>query len=310
MKILVTGAGGASGLATIRILKETTQHVVFGADCSENAAGLYLADEAFIIPRANDSRFIEFVSKIVTENDIDLILPNVDDELEAFALHTSTLPQALVSSIQTIKICSDKLQTLTSLQGVCGIPKIYHNEEPPINEYPVLVKPRCSRGSRNIYVANNSEQLCAILSYVDTLGIDKQKRLVLEYLPGDEYTVDCMFDVDGTFVTAVPRKRIATHGSVCSVGAAEKNKTLISLVKKISSKLDFKGPINIQFRKDKSGHFKLLEINPRIAGATSISLKCGVNIPRLSLNVLNREPFLPHDLKFEEKKIFRYLAEV
>ena len=54
MNILVTGAGGESAIATIRILKKTTNHKIFAADCNISSIGFYLADEWQIIPKATD----------------------------------------------------------------------------------------------------------------------------------------------------------------------------------------------------------------------------------------------------------------
>ena len=310
MNILVTGAGGGSGLATIRILKTTTNHTVYGADCSENASGLHLADEGFVIPRADHGAFLSSIQKIVAEKQIDLILPNVDDELEIFASHIEELPQTMISPLQTIKICNDKYTTIKALEKASAMPGIYEDERPPLDAYPVLVKPRCSRGSRNIFIGSDPAQLEAILRYADTLGIPNTKRLVQEYLPGLEYTVDCLFDLDGALVTAIPRKRIATHGGVCSVGRTENNHKLLAAVRNISSCLKFRGPVNIQFRQGKSGEFKLLEINPRIAGGVPITLYAGVNIPDLCAKIADGATIFEDEKTFCETKVYRYLTEV
>lgn len=310
MNILVTGAGGGSGLATIRILKTTTNHAVYGADCSENASGLGLADKGFVIPRAEDKNFVAAIQEIVAEKKIDLILPNVDEELKTFASNVEKIPQVLISSLETIEICSDKYKTLTTLREVCGTPEVYKNERPPKESYPVVVKPRCSRGSRNIYIANSPEQLEAILLYVDTLGIPSEKRFVQEFLPGPEYTVDCMFDLSGRLLAAVPRQRIATHGGICSIGRTEKNNFLITAVDNISKHISFRGPVNIQFRHSRTGEFKLLEINARIAGGVPITLRAGVNIPLLCTKIITNASINFSDCEFIETKVYRYLTEV
>jgi len=49
LNILVTGAGGDSGLATIRILKDSGYRVT-ACDCNILSSGLYLADYYYVIP--------------------------------------------------------------------------------------------------------------------------------------------------------------------------------------------------------------------------------------------------------------------
>jgi len=202
--------------------------------------------------------------------------------------------------------------TALSLMEIVPTPDIYDEDILNLSklEYPVIMKPRVSRGSRNIFKAEDKRQLIAIQNYFNSIGLYPENRILLEYLPGEEYTIDCLFDLRGELICAVPRCRLATTGSICSIGRVEKNIELIDYVKKISKVLEFRGPINIQFRKDKQGHLKILEINARIAGGTAISLKAGVNIPKLSVDVHANRDIHESETEFEEKIIFRYLTEV
>ena len=124
-RILVTGAGGASGLSTIRLLKSSTKHEIFGADITDVATGLYMADKKFIIPKAKDKNFISTIMELIQKEKIDLVIPNVDDELSIFAANKDTIPQALVSSLETIQICDDKLKTIEYFADTIPVPKSF-----------------------------------------------------------------------------------------------------------------------------------------------------------------------------------------
>ena len=49
LRILVTGAGGPAGVGTIKAIRKT--HFVVAVDSYNLAAGLYLANKAYIVPR-------------------------------------------------------------------------------------------------------------------------------------------------------------------------------------------------------------------------------------------------------------------
>ncbi|MFC1985344.1 ATP-grasp domain-containing protein [Chloroflexota bacterium] len=94
------------------------------------------------------------------------------------------------------------------------------------------------------------------------------------------------------------------------VGITERNGQLISLVGNISRKLRFLGPVNFQFKEDKESIPKLIEINPRCSGGMVITLKSGVNLPKLALSILKEKEILEDELQWEERTVFRYLTEV
>ena len=310
MKILVTGAGGGSGLSTIRILKNTTEHTVIGADCNCFSSGLKLADYEVVLPKADSPHYLDAVIKIIDKYEIDIIIPNVDDELEIFAANKAKLHQVLISPPKTIKVCNDKLQTIKTLSKVVNTPITYNEDNLDNIVFPVVLRPRISRGSRNIFIIKNRHQLDLLRGYFDSMGIFREKRILQEYLPGEEYTIDCLFDMQGKIIVAVPRRRITTQGGVCSIGRTEHNNVLIKSVQKISDVLDFEGPVNIQFRSDPHGVLKLLEINPRIAGAVPITLCAGVNIPDLSIKMFFGDNITEEETLFKEKSVFRYLTEI
>jgi len=254
MRILVTGAGGDSGLATIRILLASTKHQILAGDCNKFSSGLYLAAKHFILLRASDKSFLKETVKLVKKEKIDVIFPNVDEELLVFSKFRSKVPcQIIISSYKTVKICNDKLATINKLKRVIPTPKVFNKKNV---KFPAVVRPRISRGSRNVFIVNNQREFEAISYHLKKKGIKRSSQLLQEYLPGEEYTVDLVCDHDGAPLVIVPRKRIATKGGISSIGKTVKNRRIIKSVKAICSKLKFFGPVNIQFKKDRKGNLK------------------------------------------------------
>ena len=303
--ILVTGAGGGSGLATIRILKESGYNVI-ATDASENASGLYLGSQYEVVPMASDDNFVSSIHKIIDEYNVDVIFPNVDEELRIFS-DKKIFPQAIISPTETIDICSDKLKTLEILNGVIDLPKVFNYND--VTEFPLLVKPRVSRGSKNIYKVNTKKELGLLLSFLESnQNISKEMVLIQEYLPGDEYTIDSLFDLDGNFVLCVPRKRSYTYGGISAIGETIHDNRFEKIVKKIGEVIKFNGPVNIQVKEDVNGVLKLMEINPRLSGGLPITYKSGINLPDLSYKLFSGINFDKQDYK--NVKVFRYLNEV
>lgn len=306
MRILVTGAGSASGICTILASKKSTDDIIFGCDCNEYSPGLYLADENFIVPMAkNEDRFIEQIVNKVEEHNIDVIFPNVDEELLVFARNKADIPcSIIISPFSTIDTCNDKSRLMSELETIVPLPLT--GDIPPS----FCVKPKIGRGSRDIYKVENKRELGALIEYLGLKGINDSDLIIQEYLPGREYTVDALFDTNGGLVVAVPRRRVRIFGGASLVGITERNSQLISLVGKISRKLRFLGPVNFQFKEDKDSIPKLIEINPRCSGGMAITLKSGVNLPSLALSILKGDEISENELRWEERTVFRYMTEV
>jgi len=309
--ILVTGAGGASGLATVRLLKQTSLYNVIASDINENAVGLYMADKKFIIPKAIEKNYVNALRQLIKSENIDLIIPNVDEELKIFASNKDIFPQVLISPLDTVRVCDNKFKTIQHFKNIIPTPKVFLSHESISDmDFPLFIKPRVSRGSQNIYKVSNSSQLLSLMNYLKSIGFSIDKLLISEYLPGPEYTVEVVCDLNGNYVIGIPRTRLSVQGGVCSVGKVVRNEEIINIAKKIINNLRFIGPINIQLKEDKFGDYKIMEINPRIAGGTPISYQCGLNIPLLATKIFFNEDIAREELIYREGIVFRHFAEI
>ena len=111
-------------------------------------------------------------------------------------------------------------------------------------------------------------------------------------------------------MSCVPRVRLSTKGGVCTVGKVVRDPRAIGIAERVTKKLSFAGPINIQVKEAYDGKLKLLEINPRIAGGTPIVYRSGVNVPLLSSKVFFNIDIREEEISFKEQKVFRCLKEI
>jgi biotin carboxylase len=102
--------------------------------------------------------------------------------------------------------------------------------------------------------------------------------LVMEYLDGHEFSVDCVGD-NGRLVCAVARKKplLAAQGQTIDL-----RDDILESTRQLTAAYGLNGVFNVQFREGRSG-LGLLEINPRMSGGIAMACLAGPNLPYLAL---------------------------
>jgi len=102
--------------------------------------------------------------------------------------------------------------------------------------------------------------------------------LLMEYLDGHEYSVDCVGD-RGRLVAAVARRKLSGAGSGQLI---DMRPDIIEASSKLASDHGLNGIFNVQFR-EAAGMPRLLEINPRMSGGIGMACAAGPNLPWIAL---------------------------
>ncbi len=271
MRILITGVGGPAGICFAKSLSQVEEVELFGADASSSESIQFLK-KFFLIPNATDPFFIEELNRIIESENIEVVVPLVDDELVPLSANLDKIRcKVLMSPPSTIHLTADKARLYEALHPF--LPKKHEAKTAPL---PVFVKPKVSRGSRDIHIISDREEL---------ITYDENKYLIQELLEGPEVTVDALFDKDGKLVTAVPRVRLEIICGVSTGGKVVNHPEILEKIKKISAILKFTGPVNFQFMNSNEG-FKLMEINARSSGGMGITINSGIDIPRYTYHLL------------------------
>lgn len=308
--ILVTAAGGPAGINVIRALKKIKGVEVLGTDANPFSAGFAFCDKSFVVPYAKDKKYFPTMKKICNENKVDFLIPTYDEALKVFSSNNMATTKVVCSPKETIDICDRKDTTYKKLFDVVPCPKWVYLKDAEKLKLPVFVKPCVGRGSSNTIVVNTDAELRnAKRMYSEKHDISKD-IIATEYLSGDEYTVDALFDFSGKLVVAVPRIRMQTESGISVKGRTIKDEKLEEYIKRISKKLTFFGPVNIQFKKDAYGEFKLVEINPRFSGGLEITELSGVDLVALLMKLLRNEKIEKNDTKWKETTVLRYYRGV
>ena len=102
--------------------------------------------------------------------------------------------------------------------------------------------------------------------------------LVMEYLDGHEFSVDCVGD-HGRLVCAVPRKKPLLAGQGQTIDLRD---DILQSTRQLTAAYGLNGVFNVQFREGQHG-LGLLEINPRMSGGIAMACLAGPNLPYLAL---------------------------
>lgn len=251
---------------------------VIAADIVQSAPSLQFADKKIILPRIASDGYIQSLIDCCNENNVALVVPTIDTELEILAtnkarIESETKSKILVSSYDSVAICCDKYKTAQYFQEHgFGYPRVITKTdlENKMYAFPLFIKPENGSSSINAFKINNEQELRFFLKYVD-------KPIVQEYIDGTEYTVDCFCDFDGKVITVVPRIRLATRSGEILKGKIDKNADIIADVKKLLQTVGFIGQITVQCFLCADKSIKYVEINPRFGGGAPMSIAVGAD---------------------------------
>ena len=274
--VLVFPCGSEIGLEVYRALKFSKDfHLIGGSSTADHGKFVY---EDYIdgIPFVDDEQFIEKINNIIKKNNIDLIIPAHDSVVLKLAQFSDKVNATIVSSnYYACDICRSKRKSYELFKNIIPVPKMYNIDN--VDNFPVFLKPDVGQGAKGTKKVDNYEEL---KFYMEDA---KEDLLILEYLPNDEYTIDCFTDFNGNLLYCEGRKRNRISNGISVSSIAIKNDKFKELALKINEKLKMNGAWFYQVKERANGELTLLEIAPRIAGTMEFQRAFGVNLPLISL---------------------------
>lgn len=295
--VLVTAAGGPAGVNALRLLRAHPELRLFGVDIDPESLGREIAHEfAVVAPFVERERYREDLRRMVTEWKIHVVIPTLADELHEIEEALSGLPvRVLVSPRQTALICSDKRLLYSWMEE--ELPEFlarWQTLDRPIAwdapEY--FVKPAVGRGARGCRLVKK-EDLPALVAELEY----PEEWIVMDVLPGKEWTVDAYVASDRTPVFIVPRERLEVVAGISRRGRTERNASVIAQTYAVLDQMHFVGPVCVQWKEDGKGGLKLVEINARLSGGLMITVAAGADPMKVFVDELLDRPLVPPEWK-------------
>jgi carbamoyl-phosphate synthase large subunit len=305
--ILVPSASAPAGINTIKSLKMVKYPVrIVASDSNPISAGFFMSDAHEVLPEIDSKLYVSRLFDIVEKHKIEILMPSSGYDIYQYSdnkeklLKLGALP--VVSDKKTMERCKDKMQTFNYLSKKFDLPFTTIDYK-KTSRFPLIAKPRYGKGSKGIVKIDNEKEL----KYVQTKR-DKDNLIFQEYLPGTEYTIDVLSDLECEPIIAVPRIRLETKAGISTMGKIVKDENISDTCKSIAKCLKIRGPCCIQMKESKEGILKIVEVNPRMGGGTFFTTLAGANFPAMILDMVNgKKPKIP---KISEITIVRYFEEI
>lgn len=140
------------------------------------------------------------------------------------------------------------------------------------------------RSSAQILMAGDQYQVGLADMRAGLAGLEQfRTMLLMEFLEGVEYSVDCVAD-RGRLVCAVPRRKLQKEGTGQLI---DPQPVILDAVARLAATYGMNGVFNVQFR-ESGGQVRLLEINPRMSGGIGMACLAGPVLPWLALAGFDR----------------------
>lgn len=277
-RVLVFPCGSEIGLEIHRSMRFSTHFELVGASSMDDHGRFVYETYVPGIPLHDDPGFAGHIERIIREHRIDAIYPTMDAVAETLQNMAAALPCRVIGSPPSAtRICASKSATYDRLGELVPVPKRYASLG-QVTAFPIFVKPDRGYGSRHSGLARTENEAQVLL------GAHDDEMLLLEYLPGKEWTVDCFSDRHGRlrFHAARARNRVSHGISVNTTPTDEFCDEFSQWAETINAQLKLRGAWFFQAREDASGQPKLLEVAARLGGSSSLFRCRGVNFALLS----------------------------
>jgi carbamoyl-phosphate synthase large subunit len=272
---------------------------VITTDINPLSPALYFGHKHHIVPLTTDRYYIPHIESICDIEEVNLVIPTIDDELPIFGRARDRFAQmgiaVAVSSEKTSLTCNDKYETYLFCENN-GIQTARTHLAGDVRfesvRYPVYVKPRFGRGSVNVFMVHNETQLRLFLDYVPD-------PIVQNHLAGTEFTVDVLCDFQGQVLSIVPRERLVIRAGVSDKGITRNNPDVIAFARDVTEKLQITGPANIQCKWD-GRNVSLIEVNPRFSGGIPLTIASGGDFAAWLVQIAAGVDLKPQIGKFQD----------
>lgn len=270
MNILLLTYGNESSIEIATTLQKLNLHTLYGVHYNTLNAGQYYINKNYIYKiidpfiKGNENLFIRYLQedKIYGLNIDKVIVTNckmikfIYDNYNMF--DKDIIEKFMLPKKDVLKLCLFKDELYKKFPIIS--PVTYSNKD-MIDEELYFSKPIYGTSAERTSIKKSE-------NYVHEAGM-----IECEYLPGEEFTVDCFCGIDGSLIDFNIRKRVSIRDGITSYGNStnEFRKEINNALKIITDKIQLPYIWFAQFKLDKNGYPKLLEINCRVSGSFSIT---------------------------------------
>ncbi|PMG94745.1 NAD-dependent epimerase/dehydratase family protein [Vibrio breoganii] len=308
INVLVTSVGGGVGQSIVDSISHLkSQYTVVGLDISEKVLSRNQCDKFYLSPRLSEPSYLEFLLAMCKENDISILIPGNDGELELLSRNIEKFEainvKVIVSPTRIVASSRNKYNWFKDYSHIINIVPtalysdyIQSPESHPEVRFPVIAKPAAGSASSGIKIFLSKEELLSELipdgemeNYVvqpylmpkqddpDYAVLNKAvnaRKLVQVSEISCQIVYDQASEIIGTFIS----KNSLKNGVPVTIEPIV-DQSICSVIEDIAEKLKAEkviGPVNIQGRLTEQG-LVFFEMNLRFTGITGNRSQFGFN---------------------------------
>ena len=273
LHVLVFPSCNEPGLEVIDALSGHPRVKLFGGssfNINADPSRLLLGHRHFELPALGEPGFRAAIRRFCGKHEVDLVFPTVDAVVAEMGSWTDERFDVIAPSGKLAHFVLSKTRVYDAIRDRVPVPRAHDDGR----GLPAFAKPDVGSGSRGARRLDDEGALARAR---------EEGLLVQEYLPGAEYTVDCISDPDGVLVGTSVRRRDLVVGGVARASTCLSHPVLEGHVAAIAEVLPLAGPWFAQFREDRDGVARLMEVNARIGGSAGVTRLSGMNIPLMAV---------------------------
>ncbi len=307
LTVLITAAGNVYMPGTIDCIKNNGERPirVIGADMNDDNSILQMCDACYAVPRGDAPEYVDELLRICRDEHVDIVIPIMSVELENLSARigdfTKIGTRVSVSDIEPLRIANDKLKLFEYLvknnlpcakyHAVSGIEDLrtaaydlgYGSDK-------VCVKMTSGSGSRGFRIldanlnryemfAHEKPSSCVVtLEDMEMILAGAHvfpDIMLMEYLPGDEYTVDLVAS-DGAVKCICIRKGLRVDGGIMLDSMVVHDDRIEDMCIQVTESLGLTGNIGYDIRTRADGTPVIMECNPRMTAGVPVFTYAGV----------------------------------
>jgi len=285
VKVLVFPCGSENALEIHKALRYSIHVELYGASSIEDAGRFHYENYIGGLPNISEESFDSEFSKLIDDLNIDVVFSTHDTVAEYLSKINIKKDFYLVNgNKEATNIARKKSLTYELFSTYDWCPNVYDNLK-DITSWPIIIKPDLGQGGQGVTLVKNEKEFNESILKIDN-------PVCVEYLPGEELTVDCFSDRNKKLIWIGPRTRERVKAGISmKSNLLQPCEEVSDIAEVINNTLPLRGPWFFQLKKSIEGKWKLLEISVRIAGTMVAQRARGVNLPLMAI-----QDFLGRDL--------------
>lgn len=298
------------------------------------------SEAQYVVPEPESDGYLTRLAEICRKESVDVVLPQTTREVECLArtkhrrrLLDDTGAHVAAGDGFAVRRANSKLEVMEVFQRA-GLPVVDFTEAVSStgliaavrqfvdhDGYACAIKPVRSNGSRGVAIVrkmamtmhNFSDRKPGIpiiplleLQSMAAMSPSMPPYIVMDYVPGKEYTVDCFRAP--SFFECLPRYRRVVRSGITMHAVIEWQERIAEVSAAAAEHLGLFGAFGFQFILDtRDGEPKIIECNPRVQGTSIASYYAGLNLPwlavKLALGMTIQRPTIEkrHRIEFERE---------